>query len=29
MVIIDEAIEGPEVPLITQIVIDDKIKFQQ
>jgi hypothetical protein len=29
MVAIDEALESPEMPLITQIVIDDKIKFQQ
>ena len=29
MVIIDEALETMEAPLITQIVIDDKIKFQQ
>ncbi len=28
MVIIDEALESLEAPLITQIVIDDKIKFQ-
>ena len=29
MVLIDEAPEGLEAPLITQILIDDKIKFQQ
>ncbi len=29
MVIIDEALDGPEAPLISQIWIDDKIKFQQ
>ena len=29
MVVIDEALETMEAPLITQIVIDDKIKFQQ
>jgi hypothetical protein len=29
MVIIDEALETSEAPLITQVVIDDKIKFQQ
>ena len=29
MVAIDEALESDEAPLITQILIDDKIKFQQ
>ena len=29
MVVIDEALESLEAPLITQVVIDDKIKFQQ
>lgn len=29
MVIIDEALEEMEAPLISQILIDDKIKFQQ
>jgi len=29
MVAIDEAFESPAVPLITQIILDDKIKFQQ
>jgi hypothetical protein len=29
MVVIDEALESSEAPLITQVVIDDKIKFQQ
>ena len=29
MVVIDEALETMEAPLITQIVIDDKLKFQQ
>jgi hypothetical protein len=29
MVAIDEALESPESPLITQILLDDKIKFQQ
>lgn len=29
VVAIDEAIESAEAPLITQIMIDDKIKFQQ
>lgn len=29
MVIIDEALESPGAPLISQILIDDKIKFQQ
>jgi hypothetical protein len=29
MVAIDEALESQEFPLITQILIDDKIKFQQ
>lgn len=29
MVVIDEALESMVAPLITQIVIDDKIKFQQ
>jgi len=28
IVVIDEAFDGPEVPVISQIVIDDKIKFQ-
>lgn len=29
MVMIDEALESLEAPLITQVVIDDKLKFQQ
>jgi hypothetical protein len=29
MVAIDEALESAEAPWITQIIIDDKIKFQQ
>jgi hypothetical protein len=29
VVAIDEALESAEAPLITQVVIDDKIKFQQ
>ncbi len=29
MVVIDEALESSIAPLITQIIIDDKIKFQQ
>ena len=29
MVAIDEALESAEAPLISQIIIDDKIKFQQ
>lgn len=29
MVVIDEALESSIAPLITQVVIDDKIKFQQ
>jgi hypothetical protein len=29
MVIIDEALEEMEAPLISQILLDDKIKFQK
>ena len=29
MVVIDEALDGAEMPLISQILLDDKIKFQQ